>query len=114
MTDFKEQSRKLHLVLAEAHRQKQKGRPRPSRNWRNGLMNSLPALGVLEQRIGQWAFLERLVWRLVPAAGALTLFLAILVGHVGPDRTTELARLISADSTSSDLYTFYQREHPNE
>ncbi len=114
MKNVKARGRNLRLVLAEAHRRGQNSPPHPSPNWRKGVMSRLPNLEVLEPPIDQWAVMERLLWRFIPAAGALTLFLAILVSQFGPDRTEELARIMSADSAGSGLYAFYQRGYSHE
>ena len=69
MNDIKKRGSRLRLILSEAHRRKQAGPPQPSLNWRKSLMNRLPVPEALPPRIDQWAFMERLVWRFVPAAG---------------------------------------------
>lgn len=114
MTNLKDKRERLRLILSQAHRQKQAVAPRPDRAWRNNLMNSLPGIRRETERAEQWAFLEKLVWRMVPAAGAVALGLALLVGHASYDPAGDLQRIMSADSMSSGLYTFYQSESSHE
>ena len=110
MNDIKDKRRKLQVILAEAHRRKQDGPPRPSEAWRKGLMNNLPGKGAPAVWADPWRVMEKLVWRFVPAAVALTLLLAFMVARVGPDPAAEVARLMSADYARVGLYTFYQSE----
>ena len=110
MNDMGKRSERLRRLLGRAHQARQARTPLPGPEWRKRLMNSLPSLETRTARVDQWAFMERLVWRFVPAAGALALFMVILVGQVGPDPNLELASLLSSDSVDSVLYSFYQSE----
>lgn len=114
MKDKKVKQERLRLVLAETHREKQKEAPKPTMAWRTGVMRSISRLEDSAPRIDQWAVMERLVWRFVPAAGAMALFLAVMVSQVGPDPAAEVASLMSTDTADSVLYTFYQSESANE
>ncbi len=114
MNHINSRRKRLRLILSRAHQVRQAGPPLPGPDWRRRVMNSLPGLETKLARMEQWAFMERLVWRLVPAAGALALFMVILVSQVGPDPNMELASLISSDYADSSLYSFYQGEYAHD
>ncbi len=111
MKDIREKRRRLQVILAAAHRRREaaaSGLPGPA--WRAGLMQALARLDADAARAARRAFLGRLVWRMVPAAGGLALLLAALVVRLDPDPAGDLARLMSADPPESGLYALYQSE----
>lgn len=114
MKDTQAKRRKLHRILAEAHRQRLAGVPQPDPAWRRHLMSRLARSSEPAPRIDQWAVMQRLVWRFVPAAGALTLLLAVWLSQFNPDPAGEWSRIMSADAAVSGLYTYYQSESQNE
>ena len=114
MKDTKTKRRRLRLILARAHRQKQEGPPQPGDDWRRGVMSRLAAHPAPVPFFDPSAVVERLVWRFVPAAAAAALILAIMVGRGVTDPAADMARIMSVDTAVSGLYTFYQSESPNE
>ena len=114
MKEVKDKKERLRLILTEAHRRKQAQGPKPSPAWRQGVMKQLTGLSGRAVRIDPWAAMEKMVWKFVPAAGALALILAILVSQVGADPASETVRILTADSSQSGLYSFYQSEPRNE
>lgn len=114
MIDFRDRRQQLRRLLSEAHRQRPDDVLRPTPAWRRRLMSRLAQAAEAPLRVDPWAAMERLVWRLVPAACALTLLLAVWVSRVGPDPAGEWSRIMSADAAVSGLYTYYQSESRDE
>lgn len=115
MNHKKAKSQRLRLILAQAHRRDQAESPQPGPAWREGLMRRINTPRTAERPIGQWDVMGRLVWRLVPAAGAVALVLAILVSVAPPPEPTgQLAGLMTADSADSGLYSYYHSEPDHE
>ena len=106
----REKRRRLRAVLSTAYEQREKQAPAPDKAWRDRVMNNLPGTAQRAVREDAWSVMERLVWRLVPAAGVVALLLAVLVLQSAPEPTGDLASLYVNDVGDSSLYTFLQSE----
>ena len=114
MNPIEARRKKLHLLLSAAYRQRQEDPFLPDPDRRSKVMSAISKAESPGFKFDPWAFLDRLVWRLVPAAGAVALLLALLVIRAAPDPAAELSQILSTDSTVTGLYTFYQGESSNE
>jgi len=113
MNTIRIKRRRLHRLLRAVHRQKQAETMNPEPGWRQGVMIRLGAANG-RAAVDPWAVMARLVWRFVPAAGALALFLIVLISRAGTDTAGEVARILSGDSADAGLYAFYQNEAVHE
>jgi hypothetical protein len=114
MNDIRHRRRRLRRILGEAYRQGQQDGPHPDSAWRHQVMARLARSSQPVFRIDRWGLMERLVWRFVPAAGALTLLLAVWFSQVAPDPAGEWSRLLSVDVAVPGFYAYYQSEPQNE
>ena len=114
MKPNKAKAQKLRLILAQAHKNRRSEPPEPGPAWRAELMSRIRELEPAAARVEQWANLERMVWRLVPAAGVVALIMAILlsVSPAAPNR--QLASLLNPETVESSLYAYYQSESRDE
>ncbi len=81
---------KLHQILKQAYRERA-GKEHPPAD-SQALMRRVRRLGVAEASAAPGAFLERFFWRLVPAAGALIVVLALVAVNLdfAPDAAWSL------------------------
>ena len=114
MNDIHEGRRRLRRILGEAYHRRQNHAPQPGLAWRHRVMANLAQPTGLVLRMERWVLMERMVWRFVPAAGALTLLLAVWFSQVTPDPAGEWSRLMSVDAAVPGFYSYYQSEHQNE
>jgi hypothetical protein len=114
MNDIRQRRQNLRRLLIETHRQRQTGSALPTPPWRHRLMTRVAQVGDTSSRVDPWALMERLVWRFVPAACALTLLLAVWISQAGPDPAGEWSRIVSGETAVPGLYTYYQSESQNE
>ena len=106
----KETKKRLRVLMTAAYNQRKAQAPEPGEAWRDRVMNNLPGMAPQIAAEDRWAVMERLVWRLVPAAGVVALLLAVLVFQAAPEPTGDLASLMTSEVTDTGLYTYFQSE----